>query len=65
MRAKLLATTAPTPSAFKAIAACSRDEPMPKLSPATTTSPVATSLAKRGSALSRQCSAIASTPPFM
>ena len=39
MRAKVLAMTQETCEAFRAMGACSRDEPQPKFLPATTTSP--------------------------
>src|SRR5207244_2192730 len=50
MRAKLFATTAPTPSFFSAATAYSRDEPQPKFSPPTRMSPGRTSFAKPGRA---------------
>jgi len=48
MRAKLLAMTHETPAPSSAMGACSRLEPQPKFSPATTTSPCWTFWTKSG-----------------
>jgi hypothetical protein len=50
IRAKLFATTAPTPSFLSAATAYSREEPQPKFSPPTRMSPGRTSFAKPGRA---------------
>jgi len=65
MPPKERATTAATPSTTSAFAACSREEPMPKLRPAITTSPGRTSAAKRGSIASRQWRASSAIGLFM
>ena len=57
MRAKDRATTADTPASFNARGACSREEPLPKLRPATIMSPFWTFSAKCGSRPSMTCCA--------
>ena len=54
IRAKLSATTHEIPAALIAIGACSRDEPQPKLPPATMMSPRAIVFAKSGRTSSMQ-----------
>jgi hypothetical protein len=59
------ATTQAAPRCLSASAACSREEPLPKPLPATTTSPGLMRAAKLGSTASRQCAAITSIGLFM
>jgi hypothetical protein len=59
------AITAASPKCRNTPAACSRDDPMPKLAPATITSPSFTPEAKSLRTASRQCQPITSRPCFM
>ena len=54
MRAKLLAMTQETPAALMATGACSREEPQPKFSSATTMSPGCTRVVNVVSRSSKQ-----------